>query len=161
MLWWLRRKNMLQGKTGGKMGRNRRYAECHNCPRFPLLLFLKGTSCPQVCYTFIIFPRQHHNSGFEFLVAETESNMSRCSEVRGTYKNKQTSTAIVLLPPGRPLRMTTSSEYYDETLLLLLFVTWHTHSDWQWLPAAKSLVLERPELLWWWWWGDRIEFCIL
>ncbi len=93
--------------------------------KFPLLL-LKGTSCPQVCYILIIFSRQHHNSGFDFLVAETESNMSRliiCSEVRGTYKNKQTSTAIVLLPPRRPLRMTTSSEYYDERLLLLLFVT--------------------------------------
>ncbi len=29
------------------------------------------------------------------------------------------------------------------------------------LPAAKPLVLERPELLLWWWWGDRIELCIL
>ncbi len=29
------------------------------------------------------------------------------------------------------------------------------------LPAAKPLVLERPELLFWWWWGDRIELHIL
>ncbi len=29
------------------------------------------------------------------------------------------------------------------------------------LPAAKPLVLERPELLLWWWWGDRIELYIL
>ncbi len=29
------------------------------------------------------------------------------------------------------------------------------------LPAAKPLVLERPELLLLWWWGDRIELHIL
>ncbi len=28
------------------------------------------------------------------------------------------------------------------------------------LPVAKPLVLERPELLLWWWWGDRIELYI-
>ncbi len=28
------------------------------------------------------------------------------------------------------------------------------------LPAAKPLVLDRPELLLLWWWGERIELCI-
>ncbi len=48
----------------------------------------------------------------------------------------------------------------DIPLSNVLLVWGEFASKYRSLPAAKPLVLERPELLWWWW-GDRIELCIL